>query len=250
VTATFAIPAGSALGAHLITVSTPNLTSNNVTFTVVGPTLTNIAPSSGRRGTNNLAVTITGTGLATATGVTIGGTGSGVTCALAAPAPTDATVHATCNITSGAGINQPRAVTVATGIGSAAGVTFTVTGATATEAVTTGSFTTSTANRNPKAATITVTNNGTGPTTLSAAPTIFRVSGTGTWTVVVGGTCANGVTLAAGGGSCTVNAAYAPPLSLSTCAAVNNCTSTAHIVLTGTGFAAPTQAATPDITGN
>ena len=248
VTATLNLATGTSLGGHNINVSTPALTSNNVTFTVLGPTLTNIAPNFGERGTSNLAVTITGTGLATATGVTIGG--GGVTCTPAAPAPTNTTVHATCNITSGAAVNTGRAVTVATGIGNATGVTFAVTGATVTEA---GSFTSSPANRLPKAATITVTNTGTGPTTLSAAPTIAPVTGTGTWTVGVGGTCGNGVTLAAGGGtgsSCTVNATYLPPVSVSACTAGPSCTSTAHVVLTGTGFAAATQNATPDITGN
>jgi hypothetical protein len=250
VTATFTITAGATLGARNITVTTPTFTSGAVTFTVSGPTLTAISPTSGYRGAT-VPVTITGTGLATATGVTIGTASSGVTCTLAAPAPTGTTVNATCTIASGSPLTPAAAVTVATGIGTAAGVNFAVTGL--TEAVTTGAFTSPTANRTAKTATITVTNTGSGATTLSAGAAINLTSGTGTWTVITGttgGTCVTGRALAANGGSCTVRATYTPPANVASCTVVADCTSTAHVTLTGSGFAVGTQVATPDISGN
>ena len=87
-----------------------------------------------------------------------------------------------------------------------------------------------------------MTNTGTGPSTLSAAGTITRDTGTGSW-AVKGGTCVKGVTLAAAGGSCTVTATYTPPSG-------GPPLSTAHVVLTGTGFAAATANAAPMVIGN
>jgi len=121
VTATFTIGALAGQNARTVSVTTPNGTSNTVTFTVVAPTLTSIAPSTGNRGAV-VPVTLTGTNLAGATGVNVSGTGvtvSGVTVVN----PT--TVTATFTIAAGATASG-RTVTVTTPGGTTNGVTFTV----------------------------------------------------------------------------------------------------------------------------
>jgi hypothetical protein len=49
--------------------------TNNVTFTVQGPTLTSISPASHTRGGVAFQVTLTGTNLLGSTGLTVSGTG-------------------------------------------------------------------------------------------------------------------------------------------------------------------------------
>jgi hypothetical protein len=75
VTATFAIPAGAALTARTVSITTPGGTSGTVTFTVIAPpppTLTSIAPTQGTHGTN-VPVTLTGTNLTGVTAVKVSG---------------------------------------------------------------------------------------------------------------------------------------------------------------------------------
>jgi hypothetical protein len=91
-----------------------------VPFTVQGPTLASIAPTSGLHNTT-VPVTLTGTNLGGATAVTVAGTG--VTCSITGSTAT--TVSANCAITNGATRNA-RNVTVTTPIGTTTAVTFTV----------------------------------------------------------------------------------------------------------------------------
>ena len=124
VRATLTLASGTPLGAHNINVSTPSFTSNNVTFFVLGSTLTAISPNSGHRGTT-VAVTITGTGLTGASAVAI--SGAGIACAIIGT-PTATTVNASCVITSTATLGL-RDVSVTTPIGVATGTgLFTVLG--------------------------------------------------------------------------------------------------------------------------
>jgi hypothetical protein len=132
VVATLNIAAITALGAHNITVTTPNGPTNAVVFTVTGPTLTSIAPTSGARG-NAVPVTLTGTNLTGASAVSVTGGNGGVTCAITGT-PTTTTVNATCTITSTATLGA-RSVRVNTPNGQTPvnnAVTFTVRGPTVT----------------------------------------------------------------------------------------------------------------------
>jgi YVTN family beta-propeller protein len=127
-TATFTISAGAALTARNVRVTTPGGTSGNVTFTVQGPTLTSISPSTSVRGTS-VPVSLTGTNLMGATAVTTSGTG--ITCT--GITSTATTVNASCAITAGATISA-RNVSVTTPIGTTNVLTgaFTVQGPTLT----------------------------------------------------------------------------------------------------------------------
>jgi hypothetical protein len=93
-TASLTISAATTLGAKNFSVTTPIGTTNTVTFTVVGPTLTSIAPTSGARGAIGLAVTIAGANLTgatainagagiTATGITVNAAGTQITATFA-----------------------------------------------------------------------------------------------------------------------------------------------------------------------
>jgi hypothetical protein len=121
--ATFTISATAATGARTVTVTTPGGTSNPVTFTVLGPTLTSISPASGIRSTTFVA-TLTGTELTGASAITISGTGvtaSGITVL------TSTTISANFTITAAAATGA-RNVTVTTPIGVTNTLTFTVYG--------------------------------------------------------------------------------------------------------------------------
>jgi hypothetical protein len=124
ITATFTIAANASLtpATRTVTVTTPGGTSGGgVTFTLLGPSLTSIAPTTGARGTV-VPVTLTGTGLTGATAVTVSGAGvtvSGVTVV------NDATVTANFTITATAGLT-PRTVTVTAPGGTSNTETFTV----------------------------------------------------------------------------------------------------------------------------
>jgi hypothetical protein len=86
-----------------------------------------------------------------------------------------------------------------------------------------------------KNATITVTNNGASPLTMTAAPQIVKDSGPGVFTLTTAGTtpCTATTVLAASGGSCTIGVQYNPNGS--------TLSSSAHVVLTDSGAAATTQ---------
>jgi hypothetical protein len=75
--------------------------------------------------------------------------------------------------------------------------------------------------------TVTVTNSGTGPVTLTAAPGITKVSGPAAATFsITGGTCVSGFTINPGGGTCTILVHYVPS---------GTTTSTANVSITDRG---------------
>ena len=80
VTATLAISASAGVGQYNVSVTTGGNTSGNVSFGVTAagstPTLTSVAPNSGRQGT---AVNVTLAGSGFIAGATVGATGSGIT---------------------------------------------------------------------------------------------------------------------------------------------------------------------------
>lgn len=127
ISATFTFTSSAGLTARNVTVTTPGGTSNIQTFTVLGPTLTSIDPTSGLRGTS-VPVTLTGTGLTGATKITV--SGSGVTVSNLTPVD-DTSVTATFTITAGAGATA-RTVSVTTPAGTTKTQTFTVLGPTLT----------------------------------------------------------------------------------------------------------------------
>ena len=125
ITATLNITSTATLSARTIGVALGAVTTNTVTFTVTGPTLTSIAPNAGVRGTA-VPVTLTGTSLSGATSVTVSGTGVTVS-NFTVVNPT--TVTATFTIAANATLSV-RNVAVVTPIGTTNTVTFTVQGAT------------------------------------------------------------------------------------------------------------------------
>jgi IPT/TIG domain len=98
INATFTISATAGLTARNVTVVTPGGTSNAVAFTVLGPTLTGISPTTGTHNTT-VAITLVGTDLLGATSVTA--SGAGVTCSITGT-PTVTAITAKCAITNGA----------------------------------------------------------------------------------------------------------------------------------------------------
>jgi hypothetical protein len=240
VTATFTITGTAALTARNVVLGTAGGTSNTVTFTVTGPTVASVSPSSGTRSTA-VAVTITGADLQGATAVTVSGAGVTVSNFAAVNATT---VTATFTIASTAGLGT-RNVTVATPNGNAVGAgAFTVTGATVT--FTNPGLTTTPANTATKTGTITVSNTATGanagPLTLTAAPAVVQTVPTPPPTKfsITGGTCAAG-SVVNPGSSCTITVQYAP-------GGVTT-TATAHVSLANTG-AATSPLNGPNFNGN
>lgn len=121
ITATFAIGATAAAGARSVTVTCPGGTTNAVTFTVLGPTLTAISPNSGAQG-QTVAVTLTGTVFAA--GCTINLTGAGITVSnTMVVSATQITATFTIGATAASG---DRSVTVACPGGTTNAQTFTV----------------------------------------------------------------------------------------------------------------------------
>jgi hypothetical protein len=105
-------------------------------------------------------------------------------------------------------------------------------------------LTTSPATRAVKNGTITVTNSGGSALTVTATPTVTKSAGPGTFSIQPGGTCISGASVAASGGTCTINVRYVPPAAPNTLT-----TATAHVTLTDTGAAATTQNG-PNFQGN
>jgi hypothetical protein len=119
---TFTISATAASGARNVTVASSGSTSNGQTFTVIGPTLTAIAPNSGARGTS-VPITLSGSGLTGASAIAV--SGSGVTSSNLVVV-NDSTVTATFVISSSATLSaRTVSVTLSTG-GISNTVTFTV----------------------------------------------------------------------------------------------------------------------------
>ena len=237
ITANFTIAATAAATARNVTVTTPAGATNALTgaFTVQGPTLTSIAPTSGARGTT-VAVVLTGTNFPTTGTTTVAMSGAGVTCT-GVTVPNSTTVNANCAITPGAALTA-RTITLTTPIGVATvvgTVNFTVTGATATISAPTPVLTTTPANTTTKTGTITVSNaaTATAPFTFTANPTIAKVGPAGgTFSILTGGTCISGAVVNPGS-SCTISVQYAPGTSTAT--------ATANVTITGTGLATATQ---------
>jgi Bacterial Ig domain/IPT/TIG domain len=241
VTATFTIANLATLGARTVRVSTPGGVSNPVTFTVTAPpppTLTSITPTSGVRGTS-VTVTFNGTNLTGAFAVTGIGALIPVTNITVVSANQ---VTAILNITRAAPLGI-RNLGITTPGGTSNTLPFTVTGGTAAFTGPAPALTTTPANGTTKTGTVTLRNSATvnaGPITLTAAPVVNRVTGTGAFTVT-GGTCASGTVLAPAA-TCTIVVQYVPPTT-------GSLTSTAHVTISDTGVATATQNS-PNFTAN
>jgi hypothetical protein len=187
-------------------------------------------------------VTISGANLTGTTAVTVSGAGVTVTGFTVA---NDTTVNATFSIAPGTGLGS-RNVTVTTAAGNSASVPFRVVGGTIGFAGPTPALTTAAADRTTKGpGIITVTNTiapgpNAGPVTLTQAPGISRLTGTGTFSIV-GGSCALGTVLNPGG-TCTINVQYQPP-------ATGGVGSSGRVTLTDTGASAGSQNS-PTFNGN
>jgi hypothetical protein len=127
-TATLTITAATSLGAKNLSVTTPIGTTGTIAFTVLGPTLTSIAPTQGLRGTS-VNVTLTGTGLTGATSVNAPGSPNINVTNFAAV--NDTTVQATLSLGSTTALG-PHNITVSTPGGTSNAVTFAVVGPTLT----------------------------------------------------------------------------------------------------------------------
>ncbi|HWI69075.1 MAG TPA: IPT/TIG domain-containing protein, partial [Nitrospiraceae bacterium] len=125
VTATFTVTATAGLNARTVTVATPSGNAAlSAAFTVVGPTLTAINPTSHARGGAGFTVTLTGTHLTGTTSVAVSGTGVAVTNVTAV---NDTTVTATFTITGTANTTTARNVHTVNGGGATSNnVPFTV----------------------------------------------------------------------------------------------------------------------------
>jgi hypothetical protein len=207
-------------------------------------------PTGTTSATQNLTLSNTGTAGATGIGVAVSGPFTRVTTgAFPAGAPS-------CGTTLSAGANCTIKVASApTAVGPSSGsVTITanvpvtgspvsLTGGGTANAIVGFSapsplLTTTPATTTTKNGTITVTNSGTGPLTLTAAPTIAKTAGGATTTgsfSITGGTCTSGTVVAAAGGTCTINVQYIPN------ATGTIGTATGTVTLTDTGAATGTQ---------
>jgi hypothetical protein len=207
VTATINLATATAVGAHTIDVVTPDGTTNTVTFTVTGATLTSIAPTSGSRGTS-VPITIMGTNL---TGAVVQAVGqANITVTQGTVSATQVT--ATLNLAPGAVLGA-HPITVATPAGSPT-INFTVLGGTVAFSAPTPALTTGGASGTAtRTGTITLTYSGAnGPLTITGPPTAAKVGTVGgAFSIAAGGTCGTTVTsIPATGGTCTVVVQYVP----------------------------------------
>jgi hypothetical protein len=232
-TATLTISTTATLSARNVTVTVAGAAaaSNAEPFTVVGATLTSIAPNTGNRGTT-VPVTFTGTNLGGTTALT--GLGAGVTLvagSLTNVSPT--TVTATLAISATA-TGEIHNIGLTTPIGTTNTIPFTVVGAAVAISAPAPALTTTPANTTTKTGTITLTNAATATEalTLTAGPAITRIGIAGGAFSITGGTCASGVVLNPGG-SCTITVQYVP--------GTPTATATGNVTITGTGMAAATQ---------
>jgi hypothetical protein len=216
--------------------------------TSAGPTLTSISPNSGTQGTATqptiVNVALNGTNLTGAYAVTVSGTGITVS---GIGAVSSTVVDATFTIASTAATTT-RTVTVTTPNGTSGSVNFTVTAPTAGATlafVLPGANNTTNPSMNTggttvKNSTVTVENTagaGAGSITLTANPSLGTkggvggITGTGTFSIVTGGTCVSGFVINPGS-SCTILVRYTP---LAT--GLNNTSTATDLVnITGTGF--------------
>ena len=124
ITATFAIAGNANSGARNVTVNAAGGTTGAVTFTIVQPRLTSIAPNQGTRG-NSVPVTIIGSGLTGTTAVTVSGQNITATNVVVV---SDTEVTATLNILDAASTVGTRQISTTNsgGATSANSVSFTV----------------------------------------------------------------------------------------------------------------------------
>jgi hypothetical protein len=233
VTAKFVIGTSASTTAHNVTVTAPGGTSGAVAFTVSNPppaTITSISPASGVRG-STIPITITGTNLTAGSSINAG---SNIGIGSLTISPDGTQITTTFSIVNMATVG-PRNVTVTNTSGTAsAPATFTVTAGTASftvpPATGAGSMVTSPGTLTTKNGVVTVTNSASGsnagPLTFTAAPTINKTGGPGTFSIVSGGTCTSSTVLAPGS-SCTINVQYAPGTSTAL--------SSAQVTITDTG---------------
>ena len=234
INATFTIAGTAAAGARNVRVTSSGQTSAisaGDTFTVNVPNLTGISPAFGSRG-SSINVTIKGNYL---TGATAVNPGANITVSNFVLVDSQ-TVTATLNVAPAAGPGFHN-ITVTTPTGATNAVQFRVLGATLSFSAPSPALTTTPANTTTKSGLVTVSNTATGanagPFTFTADPTVVKVGTTGgTFSVVAGGSCANGVAVGPGS-SCTVNVQYAPGTSTATAAA--------HVTVTGSGIATASQ---------
>lgn len=122
ITTTFTISAKTDISTRTVSVTTPSGTTSTLPFTVLGPVLTSMTPTTGALGTNVL-VTLTGTGLSATNGVVVTGNGVNVT---SFSVVNDTTVTATVAIAPGAKLSG-RNVMVSTPVsGTSNNLTFTI----------------------------------------------------------------------------------------------------------------------------
>jgi hypothetical protein len=238
VTATFTITGNAAQTARNVTIMTPGGTSNAVTFTIVAPVLTSVTPNSGSRG-STVQVALVGSGFSAATGVTV----SGLT-VNSFTVVDDTDITASVTIPNNAAVGNGHNVTVQVPGGNTGTLPFRV--LSGTVAFSAPAPLLSTGGTSTKNGVITVSNTATGvnagPVTLTANPTITKVTGTGTFSITSGGTCVSGVAINAGS-NCTINVQYLPPTS-------GSLTSTAHVTITDTGASNGSSQNSANFTGN
>jgi hypothetical protein len=191
------------------------------------------------RGSTNFPLTLTGTDLSGVTRLT--GLGGGVSVVAGSLTTNANTVTVLLNIANTATLGVSN-IGVTTSSGTSNAEAFRVVGATVEVAGPTPALTISFGKRNPKNGTFTISNTArganAGPLTLTAAPTIVKTAGLGTFSIT-GGTCVSGMVIDAGS-NCTVTVQYVVS---------GTSTSTAHLTITDTG-AATTSQSTPNFNVN
>ena len=127
ITATFNTSTGATIGPRSIYVTTPGGTTGTVTYTVSGPVLTSISPTSAVRGTA-VSISLFGSGLTGTTAINVSGGGvtvGGLTVGNGVTVVNDGQVNATFTISAGAS-GTVRNVTVTAPGGTSNSVAFTV----------------------------------------------------------------------------------------------------------------------------
>jgi hypothetical protein len=103
---TFTIAANAALGTRNVSITTPGGTSNFVTFEVVAPTISSVAPNKSVRGVTNLPLTFTGIGLTGATAFTATPSAGFTLSALTVVNDTTVTANLTITSTAALGVHN------------------------------------------------------------------------------------------------------------------------------------------------
>jgi hypothetical protein len=245
--------APTATGSHAGTLSvttTPGGTSTvTLTGTGIAPVLTLSPTSLTFNSPLNVksaaqTVTVSNTGTAPLTIVSFNGLGSGQfaqtnNCPIGAATPLAVGASCTVNVTfTPTSASTPKTATLNVNVAAPATTPGTValTG-NVTQAIVAFSAPTpalNTGGTSTKNGVITVSNTGTGPLTLTAAPSIAKASGTGTGTPSIqpGGTCISGAVIPAATGTCTINVRWVP---------TNTLTANLAVTLTDSGAATGTQ---------